>query len=134
LYAQEDHVVDESTVEKWGYFTKNIQGSYDYKTTNKPAAAISTKYQVIRSKQPIKGYKYSYYYFTLSEECYSGKSEALSRKLSVGNDLEKDYRSGFIVGKCIYIVGCNAKYGTYKEKPKILRLFKEYVINKPANK
>ena len=135
IYANEINVnvVEENVVSKWGYFTKQLPGSYDYKELNKPGPVTSLKYQLIRSKLPIRGETNSYFYFTLSEECFSNKYRAIRRRVALSFRDEKDYRLAFVSGNCVFITGCAAKSETFEEQPKIHKVFEEYVLAKKSH-
>lgn len=127
LHANEANVVEEHVVSKWGYSTKQLPGSYDYKRLNNLDPSVSVKYQLIRSKLPMRGETATFFYFILSEECFSSNYAALRRKIAISFRDEKVYRLGFVVGNCVYITGCAAKFETFEEQPKIHKLFEEYV-------
>jgi len=128
-FANEATVVEENVVSKWGYFTKSLPNSYNYNEINQPGQTTSVRYQLIRSKLPIHGYSDSYYYFGLSEECFSNKYRALRRRIALAFRDEKDYRLSFLNGNCVYITACSANMDRH-EQPKIHKLFEEYILEK----
>lgn len=133
IYATETYrnLVAENVISKWGYFTRKPPNSYEYKKLNKLPSTITIEYQTIRSKSPAPGQTDTYYYFTLSQECYPSKYKVIRRKLALSffRD-EKEYKLSFVNGNCIYITECAANFETFGEQPRIHKLFKKYMIKK----
>lgn len=130
LSASEAQLIDEKTIQQWGYSTLSSSPHPDYHAINDLEGETSLRYQGIKSKKPVKGMANTYYYFSLSEECFSNKFKAIKRRLSLGLLDDKDYRLGEIDGNCVRIVDTAAKFGTFEEQPRIHRLFNEYLDQK----
>ncbi len=127
-FADEANLVDERVIASWGYATRQDSGSADdYRKLNRVAASTAVRGQLIRSKQPAPGLKDTYYYFSLTEECFPGWFQAISRRAGLCFRDEKDYRLAFMKGKCVYITGSGANFATFGEQPRIHGLFKEYI-------
>lgn len=130
LYTEEKQLVDEKTIQQWGYSTLSSSPQPDYHAINDLEGEISLRYQGIKSNKPVKGMKNTFYYFSLIEECFSNKLKAMKRRLSLGLLDDKDYRLGKLDGNCVRIVDTAAKFGTFEEQPRIHRLFNQYLDRK----
>jgi hypothetical protein len=136
IYAnevKENTVVEENALSGWGYLTKSLSDSYDYTKLNEPGPTISVKHQRIRSKLAAHDLPDTYFYFELSEECFSNKYQTLRRRFVLSFRDEKDYRLAFVNGNCVYITACSAQFETFEEQPKIHKLFQEYVLSKKSH-
>ncbi|MBI3897485.1 MAG: hypothetical protein HY308_04210 [Gammaproteobacteria bacterium] len=125
--------MEKNVVSEWGYLTKSLPDSYDYTKLSEPGPTISVKYQLIRSKLPVRDLPDTYFYFGLSEECFSNKYQTLRRRIALSFGDEKDYRLAFVDGNCVYITGCSANFETFEEQPKIHKLFQDYVLAKKSH-
>lgn len=118
-------LVNEKEINEWGYKTLT------YNSSTSKSYIFET--QLIKSKKHAPGFKDYYYYYALSQICYSGYFAALKRKLSLLERDEKDYTLSDLSGKCVRTVNTAANFDTYKEQPRIFELFKAY-LDKTHNK
>lgn len=115
-------LIDENTIQDWGYKTQSFR-----KETNK---RTTIRYQSIKSLKQAKGLENHYYYYSLSQECYSGYFSAITRRIGLLVTDEKDYTLSELSGKCVRICNTRANFATFKEQPRIFKLFNKYLDNK----
>ena len=119
IFAGNAQLVEEKEIEKWGYQTQSYQ---EEKTDNKV-----NKTQVIKSIKQAPSLEDHYYYYSLSEECYSSRISAIKRKMGLIILDEKDYTLSELEGKCVRIINTSANFATFDEQPRIFKLFNKYL-------
>ncbi len=119
IFAGNAQLVEEKEIEKWGYQTQSYQ---EEKTDNKV-----NKTQVIKSIKQAPSLEDHYYYYSLSEECYSSRISAIKRKMGLIILDEKDYTFSELEGKCVRIINTSANFATFDEQPRIFKLFNKYL-------
>ncbi len=119
VFADSVQLVKEKEIKKWGYQTLSYQEeNFDNKTT---------KTQVIKSIKQAPGLEDHYYYYSLSEECYSSYIPAQKRKMGLIILDEKEYTLSELEGKCVRIINTSAKFAMFNEQPRIFTLFNKYL-------
>jgi len=119
--ANESALVAEKEINNWGYITLGYESNINN--------GVVTKTQSIKSIKEAPGMKNHYYYYNLSQECYTNIVSAMKRKLSLLFLSEKDYRRSELSGKCVQVIETSANFSTFKEQPRVFLLFNNYLSN-----
>ena len=124
FYCNADNafLIDDNTLHNWGYKTQSFKKEINQRGT--------IRHQFIKSLKQAKGLENHYYYYSLSQECYSGYFSALARRIGLLVTDEKDYTLSELSGKCVRICNTSANFATFNEQPRIFKLFNKYLNNK----
>jgi len=115
-YAIADNrVVDEKTINDWGYRTVSVD-----------------KVQFIKRIKKVPGTGPAYYpRFTLWKECFDD-IELLEKRMSevkieVSKMRDYDYRRMIVRNNCIYFISTDSQYFRLEFQPKMYELYKKYI-------
>lgn len=116
-----ERLVDEDTLHSWGYRTVSIEENQFIKKITK-----------INDTGPAV-----YPRFYLSKECYETSTDA-HKAISDIESLQRtdikhrdfDYRQGFVVNNCLYMISTNSLMFKQSYQPEVFKLFQAYITNK----
>ena len=134
-------LVDDQTLEGWGYQTRKDLSYRPHKFHKEWFADYRLSFQLIASNQSDERY-------TLIRECYSNESESTYRvnnipmprglpaaqateeiAAEVAMYQEKVFEMGFRYGQCVYIVKCDARAWVDTDQHRMAGLLQAYVTN-----
>ena len=113
-----DRIVDEETVESWGYQT----------------VRLGPNQKIRRIKKYVSGGKNYYARFYLWRDCYesadAAKSEVAAIEKAQREDARArsfDYRKGHVVGSCVFFMNTNAMMFKLDYQDELFELYVSYI-------
>ncbi len=111
----DNRVVDEETIEDWGYRTVSVD-----------------KVQFIKRIEKVPGTGPAYYpRFRLWKVCFDNIELLEKRKSEVELEVSKmpdyDYRRMIVRNSCIYFISTDSQYFRLEFQPKMYELYKKYI-------
>lgn len=124
--ANDTKLIEEQEINKWGYTTISFE--------NKISNGVEKKEQIIKSKKEAPGMENTYFYYSLSEQCFGDIFSAIKNKMGLLFRGEKDYLLSELTGKCVRVIDTSASFSAFNERTRIFSLFNKYLNNESHNK